>query len=36
MNTTLTIAALVVAVTVLVIVQVIAAHVKAKDETKLF
>ena len=36
MNTTLTIAALVVAVTALVIVQAIAAHVKAKDETKLF
>lgn len=36
MNTILTIAALVVAVTALVIAQVIAAHVKAKDEIKLF
>ena len=36
MNTILTVAALVAAVTALVIVQAIVAHVKAKDEIKLF
>lgn len=36
MNTILTITALVVAVTALVIVQAIVAHAKAKDEIKLF